>query len=276
MAIWIEKNKHKNLTITTIASKVGYSQWYMQRFFKERTKMTISAYCRLRKLSESALYLRTTNASIKEISSTFGFDSPSTFATAFRRQFGITPSAFRSLNEWPFHNMMPRLDLIHEVDNMKCSLVKEHKWKIITYTKNINDLAYLVNNGKDQAFYINFEKDNFLQHSTRSIPINFSLCTSEKDSDEEIEWLSISLSKPLSELGEINLSIYTGLLPAYGVIRRGGPDCIKVNKDDNDELIITEYNIPLFKTTYAEGQREQMKNQHHSSNKKLTHQSLIS
>ncbi|MEQ4531521.1 MAG: helix-turn-helix domain-containing protein [Mixta sp.] len=248
--VWIENNKNSNLKISKIAEKAGFSKWYMQKFFKERAEITIATYCRLRRLSAAAISLRLTGASIKEISSNFGFDSPATFATSFRRQFGITPAAFRVLNEWPFDKMLPRLDFDLQIEEVKPCIIKEPKWKIITKSDNVNDLNYLINNDSVNCFYINIEKGKSIYHKNEDVPINFSLCSSEKENDKEEEWLSVSLSSPVTELEKVTKFIYAGLLPTYGIIRRRGPDCIKVNKNDSNEVIITEYKIPCSRVEF--------------------------
>jgi AraC family transcriptional activator of mar-sox-rob regulon len=92
---WIEKNLHHPLSVDYVASKAGYSKWHLQRIFKEHTGMTLGDYTRGRRLSESATILKITKRDIYDIALEYGFDSQPHFSRAFKKQFGVTPRAFR-------------------------------------------------------------------------------------------------------------------------------------------------------------------------------------
>lgn len=57
--------------------------------------MTLGEYTRGRRLSESATILKITKRDIYDIALEYGFDSQPHFSRAFKKQFGVTPRAFR-------------------------------------------------------------------------------------------------------------------------------------------------------------------------------------
>lgn len=93
---WIEENLHHSLSVDYVASKAGYSKWHLQRIFKEHTGITLGDYTRGRRLSECATILKTTKRDIYDVALEYAFDSQPHFSRAFKKQFGMTPRAFRN------------------------------------------------------------------------------------------------------------------------------------------------------------------------------------
>ncbi|MEM6158960.1 hypothetical protein AAH446_00125 [Erwinia sp. P6884] len=61
---WIEGNMEQRLKIEHVADKSGYSKWYLQRMFRDKTGIRLAEYIRKRKMSKSACALRLTQESI--------------------------------------------------------------------------------------------------------------------------------------------------------------------------------------------------------------------
>ncbi|WP_194286532.1 helix-turn-helix domain-containing protein [Rahnella sp. RcJ3] len=101
LLVWIESNLRTSLKLDDIARKSGYSKWHLQRIFKDRTRVTLAEYCRLRRLSQAALQLRLTHKTILEIALNYDFDSQQSFTRIFGQRFGLTPSAYRKSSILP-------------------------------------------------------------------------------------------------------------------------------------------------------------------------------
>lgn len=81
-------------SLTEVARRVGVSVFHLCRVFRRHTGMTLHAYrteLRLRHALERLLEGRTP---ITQTALELGFSSHSHFTAAFRRAFGLTPSAF--------------------------------------------------------------------------------------------------------------------------------------------------------------------------------------
>lgn len=92
---YIDDHLAQGVQLAELAYVVGMSPSHFARLFKQSTGCTPHQYlmqCRL----EAAKWLLTTQQwSIEQISSELGFANPGQLATFFRKQTGITPSAYR-------------------------------------------------------------------------------------------------------------------------------------------------------------------------------------
>ena len=79
------------LNMTELARIAGCSQYQLQRMFPYLTGITLADYIRRRSMTKAAEELASTNAKVIDIALKYGYDSPTSFARAFKRVHGITP-----------------------------------------------------------------------------------------------------------------------------------------------------------------------------------------
>ena len=79
------------LTVDIIARETGISASGLQKLFRRVEGVSVFEYVRRTRLRQALRSLQTGNISVQEVSSFAGYKSPENFATAFKRQFGITP-----------------------------------------------------------------------------------------------------------------------------------------------------------------------------------------
>ena len=82
--------------LPTLAKQAGASVRTLQRCFVTETGMTIDNWRQKARLIASTVALAG-GASVTNAALDFGYDSPSAFIAAFRRQFGMTPRQFASM-----------------------------------------------------------------------------------------------------------------------------------------------------------------------------------
>ena len=92
---YIQQNVNQHLTVGDVADYVGFSKSYISAYFKETLGFSISAFILRCKLEEGRELLQYTDKSISTISEFLCFSSQSHFHTAFKKQFGMTPSEYR-------------------------------------------------------------------------------------------------------------------------------------------------------------------------------------
>ena len=90
---YIEENLTEPLEIGTIAGTAGLSPFYYQRIFGALCGMTVGEYIRARRMTLAARELAGTDLKVIDAALKYGYDSPDSFARAFQRFHGITPSA---------------------------------------------------------------------------------------------------------------------------------------------------------------------------------------
>ena len=90
---FIEENLTELPDITEIAGIAGLSPFYYQRIFGALCGITVGDYIRARRMTLAAQELAGTDAKVIDVALKYGYDSPDSFARAFQRFHGITPSA---------------------------------------------------------------------------------------------------------------------------------------------------------------------------------------
>lgn len=91
----IGQEEDEALLLRRLAEKMGYSEYYVSRKFRQVTKVSLREYIRCRKLALALLDLRDSNATVLEIALKYGYTSHEGFTRAFSALYGITPSEYR-------------------------------------------------------------------------------------------------------------------------------------------------------------------------------------
>ena len=89
---FIEQNLSEVLDIGEIAGKAAMSAFYYQRIFGALCGMTVGEYIRARRMTLAAQELSVSDARVIDIAVRYGYESPDSFAKAFQRFHGVTPS----------------------------------------------------------------------------------------------------------------------------------------------------------------------------------------
>jgi AraC-like DNA-binding protein len=82
-------------TVPKMAAAVGLSRSTFADRFRAATGETPIQHLTRYRLARAAEYLRTTNAAILEIARRTGYESEVSISKAFRREFGVSPGAYR-------------------------------------------------------------------------------------------------------------------------------------------------------------------------------------
>lgn len=83
------------LTLQFLSRRLGYSEYYTTRKFKEISGMQFRDYLRHRKLAFALKEVRDSARSLLDIAFDYGFSSHEAFTRAFKGMYGITPSEYR-------------------------------------------------------------------------------------------------------------------------------------------------------------------------------------
>jgi len=83
-------------SLDDLAAELDISRRHLTRLFRDRTGVSVAQFIRSERHREAARLIRETEWSIQQIASQVGLDNSANFATSFRREFGATPSEYRS------------------------------------------------------------------------------------------------------------------------------------------------------------------------------------
>ncbi len=95
---YIRGNYHRKITLDDIACQVYLSRSYISSLFKEETGSSLTAYINHVRIEQSKRLLADDSISLVDIAGMCGFEDQSYFTKVFKRETGMPPNRYRSLN----------------------------------------------------------------------------------------------------------------------------------------------------------------------------------
>ena len=92
---YLDLHSEEELTLQQIASRLGYSEYYLSHKFHQEMGVSFRDYLTKTRLSKAPDLLRNNALSIKDVSERLNFCSPSYFAEQFKAVYGVSPSEWR-------------------------------------------------------------------------------------------------------------------------------------------------------------------------------------
>ena len=92
----IRNQTEERLALCVLSKKLGYSEFYISRKFREISGMHFRDYLRHRTLAFALKEVRDTSNGLIEIALKYGFSSHEAFSRSFKDAYGVTPSEYRS------------------------------------------------------------------------------------------------------------------------------------------------------------------------------------
>ncbi len=92
---YMNENFKEKCSLETVAKKAGFSPIYFHKLFKEKTGLSPNEYLLRKRLFEAEERLARGDMPLSEIAEECGFGSQSYFQYVFKREKGMTPTAYR-------------------------------------------------------------------------------------------------------------------------------------------------------------------------------------
>ena len=96
LLLYIHENLDKRLSLSELAKKCFYNPSYFSRVFKERFGITLADYLTRERTECAAKLLLSTDYTTEHIATICGYGDKSGLYRAFRKEYGVTPSEYRS------------------------------------------------------------------------------------------------------------------------------------------------------------------------------------
>ncbi len=93
---YIEKHLTEKIDYDMVAKQCFSSSYHFQRVFSILCGFTVGEYIRNRRLSMAGAELSTTDAKVIDVALKYGYESPDSFAKAFKQFHGVLPSKVRN------------------------------------------------------------------------------------------------------------------------------------------------------------------------------------
>ena len=95
-AALVEANlSNSEFGVTQICTEMGFSRIQLYRKVKALMGIGVGDYISTVRLRKAALLIRETSDSMTKIAYQVGYSTPAYFSTAFKNQFGVSPSDYR-------------------------------------------------------------------------------------------------------------------------------------------------------------------------------------
>lgn len=93
--VFIENHLYEPIAACDVAKEVSYSYHHFHRYFSAVMGETIGSYIRSRRLTQAAWELTHSKKKIIDIGHALYFETAESFTRAFKKRYGITPTAYR-------------------------------------------------------------------------------------------------------------------------------------------------------------------------------------
>ena len=93
---YINNHLDETLDLKTLANEAALSDFHFHRIFKALKGEAIGGYITRLRLEATARLLRYTTLTIEEIAFNIGYETPASLSKAFKKQYGISPTEYRT------------------------------------------------------------------------------------------------------------------------------------------------------------------------------------
>lgn len=143
---WIDDNIERDIAISQIVERSGYSSAHLHRLFKANVGCSLNEYVMRKRLYKCALVLKFTATPISELSSRYHYANTQTFSRFFKLFFGVSPAEFRQNTTlgihqrftWKHHKKLKisncKIEFVH-IGKLKLYGISEH------YERSIENLG---------------------------------------------------------------------------------------------------------------------------------------
>ena len=191
---YIEENLTEELDIEDIAAKAYVSPFHFQRIFSVLCGMTVGDYIRCRRLTLAAQELSSSDIKVIDAAVKYGYDSPDSFARAFAKFHGISPSAAKERGASLKAFAPLRIKLTLEGGNfMEYRIVEKASFTVMGKSRSFNsDTSY--------REIPKFWQEHMTSGGNRKICGQFGICL---DGDgKNFDYLIADIYKPWEEVPE--------------------------------------------------------------------------
>lgn len=156
---YIESNLTNQIEMNQVAKIALCSEFHFSRMFSYLAGMPLSEYIRNRRLTLAISDLQTSELSILDIATKYGYTSADAFTRAFKKFHGVLPSEVRVGNQMV--KSFPKLSFeikITGAKEMEYRIVEKENFNLIGFKQNVT-ITYQGENKQITEMYKNFNPE---------------------------------------------------------------------------------------------------------------------
>ncbi|KAF1298478.1 AraC family transcriptional regulator [Enterococcus sp. JM4C] len=93
--LYLEENYKNHISLEDISNHIGFSREHFCRFFKQNFQLSFFTYLNSMRVKKAEYLLINTQLKIIDIALESGFENSNYFTTVFKKETGLTPTAYR-------------------------------------------------------------------------------------------------------------------------------------------------------------------------------------
>lgn len=164
----IEDNINDAVTIQEIAQKFFFSEFHLSRIFRILVGCSMKQYIQGRKLTLAANNLKAPGSSVIMAAMDYGYKSPEVFCRAFRKQFGISPSAYRR-GDFTIPRVTKANVVMRDISNLKGSFAVKNSFVYLEGTNLYGRSVEVDENSSDFEQTLQSAGSDFIQNYSTAL-----------------------------------------------------------------------------------------------------------
>lgn len=94
---FVDMNFHRNIKVSDICSAVNLERTYLYRLFEKYEHISPKDYILKRKIEAAKKFMCNPGINIMQAAQSVGYDNPSAFSNAFKKQCGMLPTQYKAI-----------------------------------------------------------------------------------------------------------------------------------------------------------------------------------
>lgn len=245
---YMEQHLTEDIHCEDVSSYIHISSFHFQRMFNLLTGMTVGEYIRKRRLSLAGEELTRQNTKVIDIAFKYAYNSPESFAKAFTRFHGISPSQAKKGNELKSFNKLVVKISVEGGTIMDYRIEKKEKFRLLVYAKMFTDES-------SEKGIPAFREEYYQNEIYKKAPGYLGICAQEKEGTGEFMYGIGCDADNVKEIPEgfqiINIPAYTWAIfkcvgPTPDAIQKTWENIYREWLPGADYKLIPDYDIENY------------------------------
>jgi len=202
---YINNHLDETLDLKTLANEAALSDFHFHRIFKALKGEAIGGYITRLRLEATARLLRCTALTIEEIAFNIGYETPASLSKAFKKQYGISPTEYRTNKD----TYIMKKEIINPDLALKAPKIMELEPKNLIYVALTGEYGTLDYGKTYEQLWAVVKSQKLFTKGIESICVSYDDPKITEASLQRSE-ICLSIHKPAHPEGEVSCKTLAG------------------------------------------------------------------